>query len=100
MIASQADARASASLDQCAISNVPVMIKAEYLDIDKLAVKDEKSGWRELDRGRVSALTTIFLGGQWGLTCGSEISVLETTNLNQDHHQIILSLCYDLSKNI
>ena len=82
---SQVEARASASLDQCAISNVPVMIKADFLSIEKLAVKDDKSGWRDADSGRVGALTSVFIGGQWGLTCGSEISVLEATNLDQDH---------------
>ena len=69
------------------------MVDTRLLDIDKLAVLDERSGWRDVDKPRVTELTNIFIGGQWGLTCGSDITVLQTTTLDQDRSPLNTLWC-------
>ena len=65
--------------------NTPDLVTHVTVQIKKLAVREEQSGWRQKDDQRIAELKKDFLGGKYGLTVASDITILERTNLEEDH---------------
>ena len=65
--------------------NTPEVVRIATFAVTSFSTTHDQTGWRDIDDGRVAELYDDFLGGKWGLTVTSDISVLERTDAEGAH---------------